>query len=679
MRSSRSGSRTTGSRPQSARRPSGEVDLADRLLGAWTGRAAGCLLGKPVEKIPRHGIREILQSQGRWPLTDWFTAAGLPDDLATRWPWNRRSAPTSLAENIDGMPEDDDLNFPMLALDLVERLGSGFTTDDVAAAWLANLPGGRVFTAERVAYRNLLLGETAPATATRHNPFREWIGAQIRTDLYGWVHPGDPTTASRLARTDARLSHVRNGVYGGMFAAAACAQAVVSDKVDEVDDVVATGLSVLPPRSRYAEAIRFGVELARSTTDTERAFDRLYEEYGHLHWVHVLNNAALTAYALTVSRGDFDTAITTVVMGGWDTDSNGATVGSVCGALAGAAALPDRWVGAASQPRLEQPARLRRDRPGRTRRPHSRTRPDAGGHAMSRDHDVVVLGSANLDLVSTVPTIPAPGETVLSLTRDLRAGGKGLNQAVAASRAGARTLLVGAVGDDEAARLLTTEAEGAGIDTGCTAGGRPQRDGLDHGAPRRGERDRRRQRRERHGREPDRAGARRDRSRPRPGHPAGDAVGRRNGGGRARSGGRGPRGAERRACPAAPRRAPRLRRRAGRQRARGPPPVRRGRPGSGGRRAGTGGRLGGRDPRRRRCPARGRRRAAPGRRRAGHRRRHHRGRRHVHRCPGRHPRRARQSRRRRARAVVAGALAVESPGAVPSIPTAAQIDRRAGR
>jgi len=85
---------------------------------------------------------------------------------------------------------------------------------------------------------------------------------------------------------------------------------------------------------------------------------------------------------------------------------------------------------------------------------------------MSRDHDVVVLGSANLDLVSTVPTIPAPGETVLSLTRDLRAGGKGLNQAVASSRAGARTLLVGAVGDDEAARLLTTEAEGAGIDTG---------------------------------------------------------------------------------------------------------------------------------------------------------------------------------------------------------------------
>jgi ribokinase len=80
-------------------------------------------------------------------------------------------------------------------------------------------------------------------------------------------------------------------------------------------------------------------------------------------------------------------------------------------------------------------------------------------------HDVVVLGSANLDLVSTLPVIPAPGETVLSLSREARAGGKGLNQAVAASRAGATTLLVGAVGDDDAADHLLAEAHDAGIDT----------------------------------------------------------------------------------------------------------------------------------------------------------------------------------------------------------------------
>ncbi|MDQ4053604.1 MAG: ribokinase [Actinomycetota bacterium] len=79
--------------------------------------------------------------------------------------------------------------------------------------------------------------------------------------------------------------------------------------------------------------------------------------------------------------------------------------------------------------------------------------------------DVVVVGSANLDLIASLPAIPAPGETVLATDRESRAGGKGLNQAVAAARAAARTLLVGAVGDDEAAGLLLREAEGAGIDT----------------------------------------------------------------------------------------------------------------------------------------------------------------------------------------------------------------------
>lgn len=316
-------------------------DLDDRLLGAWSGRAAGCLLGKPVEKIPREGIREILQSQDRWPLQQWFTAVGLSEEVAARWPWNRRSAPTSLAENTDGMPEDDDLNFPMLALGLIEQHGSGLTTADVADAWLAGLPGGRVFTAERVAYRNLLLGEEAPRTATRHNPFREWIGAQIRSDVYGWVCPGDPAAAARLAWIDARLSHVRNGVYGAMFVAAMCSQALVSD---DVDDVVETGLAVVPPGSRYAEAIRFGVDLGKSGLDSEECLDRLDAKFGHLHWVHVLNNSALLAYALTASEGDFEQAICVSVMGGWDTDSVGATAGSVCGALAGARRLPSRWI-----------------------------------------------------------------------------------------------------------------------------------------------------------------------------------------------------------------------------------------------------------------------------------------------------------------------------------------------
>lgn len=316
-------------------------DLADRVHGAWLGRAAGCLLGKPVEKIPREGIRAIAQDTGNWPVSAYFTEIGLDPDIAARYPWNRRSRLTSLVENIDGMPEDDDLNFPLIALDLLERHGDTFTTEDVARSWLANLPGGRVFTAERVAYRNLLDGYEPDVAGRIANPFRDWIGAQIRTDVYGWTHPGDPVTAARLAWTDARLTHGRNGLYGAMFVAAACSAAVVAT---DVDTVIETGLSVVPPDSRYAEAIRHGVRLGHGTLSTEDALDAVHARYGELHWVHVLNNAALLALALTRGDGDYATTITTAVTGGWDTDSTGATAGSLAGALTGAKALPAQWV-----------------------------------------------------------------------------------------------------------------------------------------------------------------------------------------------------------------------------------------------------------------------------------------------------------------------------------------------
>jgi ADP-ribosylglycohydrolase len=310
----------------------------DRVLGAWTGRAAGCLLGKPVEKIPRHGIEEILRATGRWPLDRYFTAVGLPAEVGSRWTWNRRSAPTSLEENIDGMPEDDDLNYPILALTLLERHGRAFTTDDVGQLWLEQLPAGRVFTAERAAYRNLLDARPVPETATHHNPFREWIGALIRADVFGWVSPGDVRTAARLAWVDARLSHTRNGVYGAMWAAALASAAMVCDTVGEVLDAAET---VVPPDSRLARAARFGRSLAGM--DVADALDRLHAEYGDLHWVHVLNNAAVVAYALAKGAGEFGPSVSIAVTAGWDTDSAAATVGGVVGALRGVRGIGERW------------------------------------------------------------------------------------------------------------------------------------------------------------------------------------------------------------------------------------------------------------------------------------------------------------------------------------------------
>ncbi|MGV9882905.1 ADP-ribosylglycohydrolase family protein [Streptomyces sp. NPDC003006] len=318
-------------------------DLRERLHAAWLGRAVGCLLGKPVEKLPLDGIRGLAKATGNWPLTTWFTERGLPPALKERYPWNRRSAATSLAENIDGMPEDDDLNYPLLNLVLLQRHGKSFTTADVAGLWLDELPAGRTFTAERVAYRNLLQGIEPPHTATHRNPFREWIGALIRADIHGWTNPGAPGAAAEQAWRDAALTHTADGVHGAVFVAAALAEAATGGA--DIHHCLRTGLAAVPPDSHLAKAVRDSVQLAAGTGDFDHVADRLHATYAATHhWVHVVPNAALLTAALTHADGDFTGSITRAVSGGWDTDSNGATAGSIAGLLAGHPdALPARW------------------------------------------------------------------------------------------------------------------------------------------------------------------------------------------------------------------------------------------------------------------------------------------------------------------------------------------------
>ncbi|MFF3621800.1 ADP-ribosylglycohydrolase family protein [Streptomyces sp. NPDC002467] len=312
---------------------------AARLEAAWTGRAVGCLLGKPVEKLPLHGIRALARAAGNWPLDDWFTARRVPPEVLAAYPWNRRSAPTSLAENIDGMPEDDDLNYPLLGLLLLQRHGKGFTTADVARLWLDELPAGRTFTAERVAYRNLLHGLEPPLTATHHNPFREWIGALIRADVHGWTNPGDPAAAAARAYRDAALTHTANGLYAALFVAAATATAATGR--GDVHTALRSGLEFVPPRSRLAAAVRFGIRAAGEDADFDLVVDRLHARYGHYHWVHAVPNTALIAAALTHADGDFTRSVCRAVSGGWDTDSNGATAGALAALVAGE--VPHRW------------------------------------------------------------------------------------------------------------------------------------------------------------------------------------------------------------------------------------------------------------------------------------------------------------------------------------------------
>jgi ADP-ribosylglycohydrolase len=118
-----------------------------------------------------------------------------------------------------------------------------------------------------------------------------------------------------------------------MWMAAAHAASLTEDSPGACADAA---MSVIPQRSRLAEALRFAREL---DGDWEARVDALVERYGHYHWVHAINNTALVAAALYAFE-DFSPAIGAAVQGGWDTDTNGAAVGSIFGALR---PIEERW------------------------------------------------------------------------------------------------------------------------------------------------------------------------------------------------------------------------------------------------------------------------------------------------------------------------------------------------
>src|ERR1041385_6051354 len=78
---------------------------------------------------------------------------------------------------------------------------------------------------------------------------------------------------------------------------------------------------------------------------------------------------------------------------------------------------------------------------------------------------IVVVGSANIDLTTITDTFPRPGETIFGKEFHLGFGGKGANQAVAASLCGARVSMIARVGDDLFGPATIANFQSRGIDT----------------------------------------------------------------------------------------------------------------------------------------------------------------------------------------------------------------------
>ncbi|MBQ8026912.1 MAG: ADP-ribosylglycohydrolase family protein [Clostridia bacterium] len=315
--------------------------IHSKIEGAWLGRICGCLLGKPIEGIRTDELLPLLKDTDNYPMHRYILSNDITEEIQDKYLFCLEGK--CWADTVDAAPIDDDTNYTVMAQLIIEKYGRDFTSNDVGRSWLALQPIEAYFTAERIAFCNMIDGYLPPDSAKYKNPCREWIGAQIRGDYYGYINPGDPETAADMAWRDASVSHVKNGIYGEMFVSAMLACAAVADSIK---DVILGGLAQIPATSRLYRDVMHVFNNYINSVSAEETFAQIHEKYDEFTdhgWCHTLSNSMIVTAALLYGECDYGKSVCLAVQTGFDTDCNGATVGSVLGRLLGAEAIGDEW------------------------------------------------------------------------------------------------------------------------------------------------------------------------------------------------------------------------------------------------------------------------------------------------------------------------------------------------
>jgi ADP-ribosylglycohydrolase len=244
---------------------------------------------------------------------------------------------------------NDDITFEIAFLSACARKGRLLSSADIADQWLALIPAG--WSAEQVALDNLRRGiyppesadpwpgESPPTSGSWKNPYREWIGAQMRGAMCGQVAPGDPREAARLAWLDGVISHTGNGVLGEVFNALLVSLAFIESDMRHCLD---RAIALIPADSEYYSAIHFARQQT-AAADFAAAWAACEERFQRYNWVHAYPNAAAEVLALWFGNGDFDETMHYIAMCGQDVDCNAAQIAAALGAQQGCGAINETW------------------------------------------------------------------------------------------------------------------------------------------------------------------------------------------------------------------------------------------------------------------------------------------------------------------------------------------------
>ncbi|WP_391571034.1 ADP-ribosylglycohydrolase family protein [Cohnella sp.] len=322
-----------------------ETERAARAETAFLSSLCGCMLGKPIEEYPfatLDDVRQALEEIGEWPLNDYISERMLDVYGRRNISWTE-----TVRERIAFVAPDDDITYTIMGMLLLEKHGTGFSKDDIRKLWLDYLPIQQTWGPERGMLLKAGLESLQPQPELNVedwpdflNPGEELCGALIRADAYGYACLGKPELAAELAWRDASWTHRRTGIYGTMFVAAAIAAApVVSDRLG----IFETALKFVPQRSRFYKIAADSLEEIGRATDWTDGYYRVHNKYKEYSACCVYQEIGTLINTLRFAESIGD-GICKQVSQGNDTDSFGATAGSILGAYFGPDGLDQRWL-----------------------------------------------------------------------------------------------------------------------------------------------------------------------------------------------------------------------------------------------------------------------------------------------------------------------------------------------
>ena len=324
---------------------------AGKVRAAFLGSVCGCMLGKPIEVDPT--LAE-LESAGRaveeWPIRDY-----IPGAFVERLGRRHESSGQTLRENINFVAADDDIHYSIIGMLLLEEHGIGFGEADIYHKWAMNIPPLWTWGPERSTL--LTIGINCHHALSRKkledshdvlllNPGDESCGALIRADAYGYACPGNPDLAAWLAWKDASFTHIKTGIYGAMFIAALIALCHNADsglRGNERLGLVDEALKRVPANSRFSAVARDSLEKVAAAGDWLEAYEAIHDKYREYAHCRVYQEIGTLINSLKFAES-IDKGFCTQVSQGNDTDSFGATSGSVLGAFFGPGYLNERWL-----------------------------------------------------------------------------------------------------------------------------------------------------------------------------------------------------------------------------------------------------------------------------------------------------------------------------------------------